>query len=88
LSVDEKTRRLEGLLHEYRRVAVAFSGGTDSSFLLYSALRVLGAGNVLPLFAVSELVAGHDVNQALSWPDRNGFAGLVIEQVGLRPLSW
>jgi uncharacterized protein len=88
LSVDEKTRRLEGLLHEYRRVAVAFSGGTDSSFLLCSALRVLGAGNVLPLFAVSELVAGHDVNQALSWPDRNGFAGLEIEQVDLRPLSW
>lgn len=88
MSVDEKTHRLEGLLHEYGRVAVAFSGGTDSSFLLYSALRVLGAGNVLPLFAVSELVAGHDLNQALSWPDRNGFAGMEIEQVGLRPLAW
>ncbi len=88
MSVDEKTHRLESLLQEYGRVAVAFSGGADSSFLLHVALRVLGAGNVLPLLAVSELVAGHDLNQALSWPERNGFAGMEIEQVTLRPLLW
>jgi len=88
LSVDGKTHRLAELLGRYGRVAVAFSGGTDSAFLLHSALRVLGAGNVVALTAVSELVPGPDLEYALSWPGRNGFAGFQIEQVVLQPLLW
>jgi len=88
LSIEEKIRRLERLLVEYGRVAVAFSGGVDSSFLLHCALRVLGAGNVLPLIGTGELVAGHDLEEARGWPESNGFAGVVIEPVDLRPLLW
>ena len=38
----EKMERLESLLGEYGRVAVAFSGGVDSTFLLKAAHDVLG----------------------------------------------
>nr|WP_237535334.1 ATP-dependent sacrificial sulfur transferase LarE [Streptomyces sp. SID3343] len=44
------TERLRGL----GSVAVAFSGGADSAFLLAAAVRTLGAANVLALTTVSQ----------------------------------
>ena len=38
----EKTEKLQRLLQEKGRIAVAYSGGIDSHFLLAAALRALG----------------------------------------------
>ena len=42
MSLEEKELRLSAVLQEARRAVVAFSGGVDSSMLLYAAHRTLG----------------------------------------------
>ncbi|MBN1794916.1 MAG: ATP-dependent sacrificial sulfur transferase LarE [Candidatus Omnitrophica bacterium] len=51
--MEEKVQRLEDILRAYHSILVAFSGGVDSSFLLYMAVRTLGAHNVLAVTADS-----------------------------------
>ncbi len=48
-----KYNTLKELLCSLRRVAVAFSGGVDSSFLLWAAHEALGSENVTAIFADS-----------------------------------
>ncbi len=42
-----KIKSLEIILKEYKKVAIAFSGGLDSGFLLYFASKILGKENVI-----------------------------------------
>lgn len=51
---DPKYAELAEILRGLGRVAVAFSGGVDSTFLAAAACEVLGAGNVLLVTAISE----------------------------------
>ena len=88
MSLDKKIENLHLLLQGYAKVAVAFSGGVDSSFLLKSALDVLGAGNVLVLFARTCLVRPKEQQRAESWPERHGFSGVDFQAVDLQPLTW
>lgn len=55
--LDEKCRRLFGVLEDLGSVAVAFSGGADSTFLAAAARRVLGRANSHCLTAVSPSLA-------------------------------
>jgi uncharacterized protein len=52
-SVPEKLAKLEAILRDLKRILVAFSGGVDSTFLLKTAVTVLGRENVLAVTAVS-----------------------------------
>ncbi len=88
MSSDRKIAKLHDLLHGYARVAVAFSGGVDSSFLLQSALSVLGAGNVLILYNRSCLVSRQEQQQTESWPRRHGFTEVEFLSIDLQPLLW
>ncbi|WP_068456649.1 ATP-dependent sacrificial sulfur transferase LarE [Aedoeadaptatus pacaensis] len=47
--------RLKENLAAYDKVAVAYSGGVDSSFLMAAAVEVLGAENVLGIYAENGL---------------------------------
>ncbi len=76
------------MLH-YGRVAIAFSGGVDSSFLLKKALDTLGAGNVLVLFGQSVLLTEDEITRARNWLQLQGYPeGVVMESVDLHCLSW
>jgi len=88
LSLEQKVEKLHSFLRDAEKVAVAFSGGVDSSFLLKSALDVLGEGNVLVLFGRSCLVRLDEQQRAESWPGRHGFSGVDFQVVELHPLVW
>ncbi len=49
-ALEQKYQRLQEILTQFGRVAVAFSGGVDSTFLLYAAQDTLG-GNALAVTA-------------------------------------
>lgn len=51
---ERKLKRLKNILQGMKRVIVAYSGGIDSTFLLYMAKSVLGKDNVLAVTALSE----------------------------------
>ncbi len=53
----EKYRHLLTLLRQYPDIAVAYSGGVDSTLLAYAACAALGAEHVLILHAASSLLS-------------------------------
>ncbi len=55
IALQLKRKRLEEIIKSCGRFALAFSGGVDSSYLLFEAIRVLGPGNVLAVTVSSEL---------------------------------
>lgn len=89
MQLDAKMDRLRSIFQECARVALAFSGGVDSSLLLKCALDTLGVGNVLVLFARSELLPAGEIERAVRWPAENGYPrGVELEVIDLHPLGW
>ncbi len=63
-STDKKYDALKKLLKEYGKVAVAFSGGVDSTFLLKACADAIGKTNVLACIGISPSLAQHQLAQA------------------------
>lgn len=70
--MNTKYTRLETILKKYRNVAVAFSGGCDSTFLLAAAVRVLGKKNVIAVTAVSQTYTSSELAFCRSFTRTNG----------------
>ena len=60
-AVGAKQARLEAILRDLGRVAVAYSGGVDSTYLLAVAVDTLGSDNVLALTVASELILTREI---------------------------
>ncbi|HWL94402.1 MAG TPA: ATP-dependent sacrificial sulfur transferase LarE [Phycisphaerae bacterium] len=75
----EKLERMGEYLRSKRRIAVAFSGGVDSTFVLKVAVDVLGAENVLAVTGVSGSVSAAELSDAKSLAVQIGAAHLLIE---------
>jgi uncharacterized protein len=75
----EKTARLEALLQEQGRVAVAFSGGVDSTLLLKLAHAALPQADVLAMTAVSPSMPAEDREGAASLAAMIGVRHVMIE---------
>lgn len=89
MHIENKAHRLKAIIQGYERVAIAFSGGVDSSLLLKCALDTLGAGNIVVLFAASELLKAAEVERAENWLVDHGYPhGIELERVNLQPLLW
>lgn len=75
---DQKLSQLHNQLARLPNAAVAFSGGTDSSYLLAVCLDVLGHDNVLALTADSPLMPRSELAEARSLATELGARHLVL----------
>ncbi|MFO8110740.1 MAG: ATP-dependent sacrificial sulfur transferase LarE [Thermoplasmata archaeon] len=77
--MDEKYHELKRSLKELSPVAVAFSGGVDSSFLLKVSVDVLGPGNVIALTAHSLLSFPDELQRARKFARNMGVEHVVLD---------
>ena len=65
MNLDEKYNSLKKTLKSFGKVAIAYSGGVDSTFLLKAAVETLGARNVLACIGISPSLGQSLKKQAL-----------------------
>lgn len=71
-TIRKKLDRLHKKLRTLGRVAVAFSGGVDSSFLLAAAVRALGKDNVTAITALSPVFPSGEARRSAVFACRLG----------------
>jgi uncharacterized protein len=67
---------------------VAYSGGVDSTLLLYAACKALGKANVFVFRGVSELISCREATDAAAMLDELGLSSEQIYKISLHPLHW
>jgi len=75
---DQKQARLYTLVSELGTAAIAFSGGTDSTYLLAICVDALGPGSVLALTADSPLTPRAELAQARELAAQLGVRHIVL----------
>ena len=90
-NLNNKLMRLKAYLQELGSVAVAFSGGVDSTFLLRVARETLG-DNCAAITAASVFVPNRDVEEAKAFAEKEGvrhiiktFDVLALEGIRMNP---
>lgn len=83
-TVNSWSKKLDAELRRFDRLAIAFSGGCDSTLLAEAARRALGEANVLLLLADSPLLPRAEAARARELAAR---AGLRLEVIMLDPLA-
>jgi uncharacterized protein len=78
-ALQSKLDQLRQTLYGINRAAIAFSGGVDSTFLLWAALDVLGSESVLALTASSPIVFPQEIIEAGELAERLGARYVVVE---------
>ena len=76
--LEEKGRRLQGILAGYQSVLIAFSGGVDSAYLAYAAHQAIG-DRLLCVTADSASYPEHHRAIALRLAKQCGFTHVVIQ---------
>jgi uncharacterized protein len=77
-SLQEKYNQLIELLKGLKQVAVAFSGGVDSTFLLHAAKEALGS-NVIAITARSYSFPQRELKEATEYANKNEVEHLIVD---------
>jgi len=83
-----KFGKLIEFFRQYERVAVAFSGGIDSTLTLYAAITALGVERVVALYALSTLNSAASIADARATFAGNFPAAVVLKEIEVTPLLW
>jgi len=78
VTAEEKLIRLNKLLSETGGIAVGFSGGTDSSFLVYTAYKTLG-DRAVAVTARSSTYTTAEFESAVNFTKEHGIRHVVID---------
>lgn len=78
-TLDERYQRLQQILRELKSVAVAFSAGVDSTFLLKVAIDTLGRENVVAVTGRSHSLASAEFEQTRELAVSIGAEHVVLE---------
>ncbi len=78
-SIEEKFARMQDLLRSLERVAVAFSAGVDSTFVLKVARDTIGPENVVAVTARSDSLAAAEFEEARALAEGMGVEWVVVD---------
>lgn len=77
--LEQKIDRLKNEIHRLKRLAVAFSGGTDSAFLLKICTDTLGKNNVLAITADFEGFSKRDLEESQRFTKELGLQHKIVK---------
>lgn len=80
-----KYRELQKLFSQHHTVAIAFSGGVDSTFLLHAACATLGPSLVHAFHATSEMLPSLETERVERIIREQG---CVFHPIPIKPLTW
>lgn len=78
-SCDQKLEKMKDILRSLERVAVAFSAGVDSTFVLKVAADTLGPENVVAVTSNTDSLAGAEYDQARQLASDMGVEHVIIQ---------
>lgn len=87
-TVEEKYIHLQRLLSSYPKMAIAYSGGVDSTFLLHAAMYVKGTAQVVAFHLRSPLQSAHGERKCQEVLAENFPATLRYRSLEMAPLDW
>jgi len=74
----DKQNRLTALLHQISPLAVAFSGGVDSSFLIAFAQEILGHGGVTAITAAAPIFTEEEQSRAVNFAKQRQIRHIIV----------
>ena len=84
----DKLQCLINSIRQYEKVAIAYSGGIDSTLLLYAAKKALGSVNVLALTLISPVIPENVIDNCRSILKTPFLKGIVHREISADPLQW